>query len=138
MGEDYTTKGDLYIMSTDTGEVAKLGKAINVEMVASDTSQEKQELNLSDDKEMTLSFDITELSDELKELLMPNYVVAQGSLQQIAAILVIMREAGIEIINTHLEQARTHRQKRIDKKWAKRYGYTCLIRYKTRGNDNVD
>ncbi len=158
MGEDYATIGDLRITNVETGEtfegttiegkshlhitglstneVARLEKVIDI--TASDTTQTSLGLNLLDDNGFTISLEITDMSEELKDLLMPNYVVAQGSLQQIATILAIMRGAGIEIISTHLEQTRTHRKKRINKKWAKRHGYTCAIRYKTRGNGDVD
>jgi len=70
-----------------------------------------------------------DISDELKEMLMPKKLVCKGSPEEIAKGIFRELPHEAEIQEVDLRQSKTHKKKRINKKWAKRYGYICTVYY---------
>lgn len=86
--------------------------------------------------EIEISMDV-DISDELKEMLMPKTLVLKDIyntgdlLRKLHIAKWILEDAPINanILQAIVRQAKTHKKKRINKKWAKRYGHTCIVFY---------
>ncbi len=69
-----------------------------------------------------------------KKALLPilyDYITVQGTLNEIAQEVYrkILWHGHYETKHVDIAQIATHKKKRINKKWAKRYGYVCRVYY---------
>lgn len=86
--------------------------------------------------EYNFSMDNVKISDDLiKMLLPPRKIYVQNifsikdflKLVSLAQLMLSLPPSKSEIVGVTLKQARTHKKKRINKKWAKRYGYEVIL-----------
>ncbi len=66
--------------------------------------------------------------------LLYDHITAQGTLDEIAQEVYqkILQHGHYETTPVDIVQIATHKKKRINKKWAKRYGYVCRVYYARR------
>lgn len=119
--------GTIYMINPNTGEEIELDgiQEITMEPVEPiDIEPIKTSGEISMDVEIS-----DELKDELKEMLMPKKLVCKGSPEEIAKKIFRELPHEAKIQEVELRQSKTHKKKRINKKWAKRYGYICTVYY---------
>lgn len=68
----------------------------------------------------------------LKDLLYKSITVT-GTLGEISRQVFLGLPLHYEIVDLEFKQNRTHRKKRINKKYANKYGYTCKVYYYVEG-----
>lgn len=86
-------------------------------------------VNPTESKGFTATMEINEIGMKtLRDLLYKSFTVT-GSIEEIAREVFVNMPLGHEVVDLEFKQNRTHRKKRINKKWAKRYGYTCTVFY---------
>lgn len=107
MPTDKLEVGNLFIVDLDTGERTELNGIEEVTFTTEDTSVSNENKAYITPRELSLSLDISDISIEMMEMLMPKF----------------------RILGLMYSQNKTHRKKRINKKWAKKYGYTCTVYY---------
>lgn len=79
---------------------------------------------------MLSTFDIfPEIYTNALNKFLPKKIVFQGNPRSLAKDLFYQLPSGVNILEINLFQTRKHKKKRIDKKWQKRYGYTCIVYY---------
>lgn len=84
-------------------------------------------MNVTEPREITGTFEIKD-KRALRELLYKTITV-RGSLDEIVKILFVNAPLNRVIVHLDIKQNRTHKKRRINKKWANRYGYTCRAYY---------
>lgn len=117
--------GTLYMINADTGE------EIELDGIQEITMEPVEPIDIEPIKtggEIEISMDV-EISDELKEMLMLKKLVCKGSPEEIAKQIFRELPHEAKIQEVELRQSKTHKKKRINKKWAKRYGYICTVYY---------
>lgn len=79
---------------------------------------------------MLSTFDIfPEMYTNALNKLLPKKIVLQGNPENLAKGIFKKLPSSANILSIDIFQTKKHRNKRIDKKWAKRYGYTCIVYY---------
>lgn len=119
--------GTLYMTNPDTGEKIE-AMPIQTLTVGSVGNLDKCR-PIDFDREISFDIDIDKISRKTLLDLMYNSISAKGSLEEIAKQIFIKLPHEAKIQEVELKQNRTHKKKRINKKWAKRYGYICTIYY---------
>ena len=79
--------------------------------------------------EIEISMDVEKISRKTLLHLMYKSIVTKGSPEEIAKGIFRGLPLEAKIQEVELRQNRTHKKHRINKKWAKRYGYTCTVYY---------
>lgn len=64
----------------------------------------------------------------LMDTLFKSFTVS-GSIDEIVRKVFLNMPLGREVVDLDFKQNKTNKKKRINKKWAKRYGYTCKVFY---------
>ncbi|MGJ0847425.1 hypothetical protein ACR77J_12110 [Tissierella praeacuta] len=115
---------NIFMIDANTGEKTEIKGVTNITVTTEDKVEYEPFISPRE-----ISFDV-EISEELREKLLPKKLVCSGSPKEIGEK--IFRDFPLEckILGVHLKQNRIHRKRRINKKWAKRYGYTCKVFYK--------
>lgn len=96
--------GNIFIKDLNTGEETELNGIADIN-ITTDRIEEIEPIRTP--REMSFSMDVSVISIEIIEQLMPK----------------------VRILGLLYSQNRIHRKYRINKKWAKRYGYTCTVYY---------
>jgi hypothetical protein len=96
--------GNIFIKDLNTGEETELNGIADIN-ITTDRIEEIEPIRTP--REMSFSMDVSVISIEIIEQLMPK----------------------VRILGLLYSQNKTHKKKRINKKWAKRYGYTCTVFY---------
>lgn len=117
--------GTLYMINPNTGEEIELD---GIQEITMEPVEPIDIEPIKTDGEIEISMDV-KISDELKEMLMPKKLVCKGSPEEIAKQIFRGLPLEAEIQAASLRQSKTHKKKRINKKWAKRYGYICTVYY---------
>jgi len=100
--------GSMYFTRGDTGEVIKLGECENIDFEVNQDSltRDKIDLNAS-----------VEFSGEINDVIVKDFEFElSGNLHNLTSVL-------LGTYTTVEVQKRKHKTKRINKKWAKKYGY---------------
>lgn len=127
MPPEEMTTGTLYMINADTGEKTEL-MPIQTLTVGSVGNLDKCG-PIDFDREISFDIDINKISRKTLLDLMYNSISAKGSLEEIAKKIFRELPLGAKIQAASLRQSKTHKKKRINKKWAKRYGYICTVYY---------
>lgn len=75
---------------------------------------------------LTMAIDDTSQYEPIKAF------TTSGSIEEIAEEVFLNMPLGREVVDLEFKQNRIHRKKRINKKWARKYGYTCKVYYMER------
>lgn len=118
--------GKMYIENPETGERTELNGIEDITIATLDTSKFEP---ITIPKEYTLSVDLANMPDETMQMLFGKKLVCTGSPEEIRKKLFWELPINANILNLDLIQNKTHKKHRINKKWAKRYGYTCTVFY---------
>lgn len=116
----------IYIENLETGERTELNGIEDITIATLDTSKFEP---ITIPKEYNISMDISNISDEVKDMLFGKKLVCTGSLEEISNKVFKEIPDIKSILNIDLIQNRIHKKHRINKKWAKRYGFTCTVYY---------
>lgn len=119
--------GTLYMINADTGEKTEV-MPIETLTVGSVGNLDKCGL-IEFNQEISFDIDINKISRKTLLHLMYNSISVKGSLEEIAKGIFRELPHEAEIQEVDLKQSKTHKKKRINKKWAKRYGYICMVYY---------
>ncbi|OZV12325.1 hypothetical protein CIW83_09520 [Tissierella sp. P1] len=104
MPPDKLDIGKIFIKDLNTGEEMELNEIADIN-ITTDRIEEIEPIRTP--REISFSMDVSQVSIEAIEQLMPK----------------------VRILGLLYSQNKTHRKHRINKKWAKRYGYTCTVYY---------
>ena len=116
--------GEMYFVDPGTDEKIKID-GIKDFKVNNDTIPEynfSAELN----KEYNFEIDTNKISKKELLKLICNTSILTGSIGEISEQL-IYEALSNKIRWVDLKQNKVHKKKRINKKWAKQYGYTCVV-----------
>lgn len=127
MPTDQMEVSNLTIVDPETGQETKIDTIPTLTMTIDDTSQFEPIKALQEPKEITGTLEIKDMKT-LRKLLYKSFTVS-GSTEEIARGVFVNMPLGHEVVDLDFKQNRTHKKKRINKKWAKRYGYTCTVYY---------
>ncbi len=111
----------VFIKDLDTGETTEFNGMHNMIALTANT--------------IGVPPDIVNYPQEITIPLLYDYITAQGTLDEIAQEVYqkILQHGHYETKHVDIAQIATHKKKRINKKWAKRYGYICRVYYARRG-----
>lgn len=113
-------------MPTDKLEVK------NIFITDLDTGQRTELKDVTDIKEDKVEYEPfispREVSFEV-EISLPKKLIAKGNLEDVAKEIFFGLPLEAKILDLEFMQNRIHNRKRINKKWAKRYGFTCTVVY---------
>ena len=118
--------GRMYIENPETGERTELNGIPTLTMTTDDTSEFEPNAFPA---EYSFSMDISNISDKVKDMLFGKKLVCTGILEEISNKLFKEIPDIKSILNIDLIQNRIHKKKRINRKWANRYGYTMTVDY---------
>ncbi|SCG82719.1 hypothetical protein DW1_1146 [Proteiniborus sp. DW1] len=117
--------GRLYTSDPITGEKREI-KGIQEFTINTDEIADYEPIEVP--KEINISLNNVEISQEAIEMLIGKHRVLKGSLKGITE-QIINQILPNEISWIDLKQNRVHKKGRINKKWRKRHGYTCTVYY---------
>lgn len=116
----------MYIENLGTGEIAEIKEISTLDIIDTNTIEFEP---ITFPTEYTFSMDISNISDEVKDMLFGKKLVCTGILEDISNKLFGEISDIKSIFSLYLIQNRIHKKHRINKKWAKRYGFTCTVYY---------
>lgn len=124
--------GNLFIVDPNTGERTELKDIPTLTMTTDETLDYEPIIGWDKPKEFTATMEVKEIGMRMINMLRGRKVF-KGSMDDISLMLwnfifnqwVTLGESTIYDIK--IKQNRTHKKHRINKKWAKRYGYTCTV-----------
>lgn len=117
----------MYIENTETGERTELNGIST--LTIDDIITSEFEPNTIP-KEYSISMDLSNVSDETIRRIFGKKLVCTGSLEEILNKL-FKEIPGIKsILDLDIIQNKIHKKKRINRKWANRYGFTCRVSYR--------
>lgn len=102
-----TNISKVYLVNRQTGFKTEIEKIESIKLTISKAKTSKGKFLVAN-KELNLSIDADNITDDIRNFL---YAIDRA-------------KSSIGIL-----QNRPHDKKRINKKWAKRYGYTCTVYY---------
>lgn len=117
---------NIFIVDSNTGERTELKGVADITVTTEDISAYEPIRPYTGD--ISFAMDV-EVSDEFKEMLLAKKLIAKGNLEEIAKEIFLGLPLKSRILDLEFMQNRIHKSKRINKKWAKRYGYTCTVIY---------
>lgn len=126
MPTDKLEVGNLFIVDQNTGERTELKDVTNITVTTDNESEIEPIRPYTGEISFTMN---VEVSDEFKEMFLPKKLTAKGNLEDVAKEIFWGLPLESEILDLEFSQNRIHKRKRINKKWAKRYGYTCTVIY---------
>lgn len=121
---------NVFITNPDTGEKTELKGVSTLTMTTDETSQ-YEPIKAFDSKGFTGTLEkaTTKLVMKvLRDILYKSFTV-RGSIEEIVREVFLNMPLGHEVVDLEFKQNKTHKKKRINKKWKKRYGYTCKVYY---------
>lgn len=135
MPPDNIQANNLTFTNLETGQEVKLDIIPTLTMTTGQESEHEPYMDLTEPKGFTATMEVKEIGMRMINMLKGRKAF-QGSVDEISATLfnfiswqwATIGESTIYDIN--IKQNRTHKKKRINKKWAKRYGYTCYVDYR--------
>lgn len=127
MPTDKMEVGNLTFTNLKTRQETRINTIATLTMATDDTSQYEPIKTLEYPREITGTLEIKDMK-ALRELLYKSFTVT-GTIDEIAREVFLNMPLGREVVELSLKQNKTHRKKRINKKWAKKYGYTCKVYY---------
>jgi len=129
MPPDMVDIGKVFFTNLQTGKKFEIKGITDINVSTLDTREFADIKPIDISKGYSSPMINVEISDEFLEKLIGNRKVVKGSLREISRELV---ENGIWIDNIlwiNAKRNKVHKKHRINKKWAKRYGYTCTVFY---------
>ena len=121
----------VFIKDLDTGETTELSGVHNmVALTANAISVPPDMFNYP--QEITIPFEVT--GEKALLPILYDYITVQGTLNEIAQEVYrkILWHGHYETKHVDIVQIATHKKKRTNKKWAKRYGYICRVYFARR------
>lgn len=126
---------NVFIVDLETGQRTEL-KGIDEVLIITKEDLDKNEpyMSLTEPKEFTATMEVKEIGMRMLNMIRGRKIF-KGNMNDIVLKLInfiyVHRVAFgyCNIYDICIKQNRTHKKKRINKKWAKRYGYTCMVYY---------
>lgn len=118
---------NIFIVDQNTGEEMELGDIATLTMTTDDTSQFEPIKPYYEAEEIAGTFEIKNMK-AIRELLYKSFTVS-GTIEEIVKEVFVNMPLGREVVDLEFRQNRVHKKKRINKKWAREYGYTCKVYY---------
>ena len=127
MPTDKMEVSNLTFVGQATGQETRINTIATLTITTDDTSQYEPIKTLECPKEIIGTFEIKDMKI-LRDILFKSFTVT-GTIEEIAKEVFLNTPLGHEVVDLDFKQNRTHRKKRINKKWKKKYGYTCKVFY---------
>lgn len=122
-----TSKARMLIANPKTGEETEFKGIQPLTITTDKTVDDNLFPACNQPTEFNATMDVIN-AEALNELLY-NTLAIKGTVEEIARGIVRLLLAGYTIARLYFWQIRTHKKKRINKKWAKKYGYACKVYY---------
>ena len=127
MPTDKMEVGNLTFTDPKTGQETRINTIATLTMATDDTSQYEPIKTPEYPREITGTFKIKDMK-ALRELLYKSFTVS-STIEEIAREVFLNMPLGYEVVHLDFKQNKTHKKKRISKKWARKHGYTCKVYY---------
>jgi len=127
MPTDKLEVGNLTFVNLETRQEIQIDTTPTLTMATDETIEHEPIKSFEQTEEITGTFEIKNMK-ALRDLLYKSFAV-RGSIEEIARKVFLNMPLGHEVVDLEFMQNRIHKKKRINKKWAKRYGYTCIVFY---------
>lgn len=121
MPTDKLEVGNLTFVDLETGQKTKIDTIPSLTMVTDETSQFEPIKALEELPEITVT-------STFLDMFYKSFTVI-GTIEEIAREVFLNMPLGHEVVDLDFKQNKTHKKKRINKKWARKYGYTCKVYY---------
>lgn len=126
MPTDKMEVGNLFIVDPNTGDKIEL---VGIQEITFEPLEPIDTKFLSLPPEYNFSIDMFRISAKaLRDILYKTFTVT-GTVEEIARQVFLNIPLGREVVDLDFKQNKTHKKKRINKKWARKYGYTCKVYY---------
>ena len=133
MPTDKLEVSSLTIVDPETGQEARIDSIPTLTMATDETLDYEPIIDWDKPKEINGTFEIKDMG-VLWDLLYKSFTVS-GTIEEITREVFLNMPLGHAVVHLDFKQNRTHRKKRINKKWARKYGYTCKVYY-VEGDNN--
>lgn len=127
MPTDKLDVSNLYITDPETGQETKMDTIPTLTMTTDAGVNHEPIKAFEPPREITGTFEIKNMK-ALRELLYKSFTVS-GSIDEMVREVFLNMPLGREVVDLEFKQNKTHKKKRINKKYAKKYGYTCKVYY---------
>lgn len=127
MPPDKMEVGNLTFTDPKTGQETRINTIATLTMATDDTSQYEPIKALEYPREITGTLEIKDMKI-LRDILFKSFTVT-GTIEEIAKEVFLNTPLGHKVVDLEFKQNRNHKKKRINKKWARKYGYACKVYY---------
>lgn len=127
MPPDKIDIGNLTFVDLETGQETKIDATPTLTMATDETLDYEPIIGWDKPMEFNATLEVKN-TKRLMDVLFKSFTVT-GTIEEITRKVFLNMPLGREVVDLEFKQNKTHKKKRINKKWARKYGYTCKVYY---------